>query len=101
MSLLKYFKPTPKKTTPKREDAVKLIVGEIVWTKLSDFPWWPCLVCKEPGSGKLFDENSVHVQFFGTPPTRDWVLKRYHLSRLSLNIHFLEKERGVGNQNKN
>ncbi|XP_066936562.1 DNA mismatch repair protein Msh6-like [Clytia hemisphaerica] len=92
MSLLKYFKPTPKKTTPKSEDSVKLAIGEIVWTKLSDFPWWPCFVCKEPGSEKLFDENSVHVQFFGDPPTRDWVLKRNVKQFSSMKPHENEED---------
>ena len=78
MSLFKYFKKSPasSKVVKKEDNDFKL--GDLVWAKLNDFPWWPCMVCKEPRSGKLFHdhENKMHVQFFGQPPTRDWVLKR-------------------------
>lgn len=56
--------------------------GEIIWAKLSGYPWWPSMVCEHPKSKKFKskDENNedkIHVQFFGEPPSRDWVLERY------------------------
>ena len=73
MSLLKYFKKSPA-PSKKKEPENKL--GDVVWAKLPDFPWWPGMICKEPSTGKVFKNDEVHIQFFGQPPTRDWVLKR-------------------------
>jgi len=80
MSLLKYFKksPAPPKKI-KREGVVEYVIGDVLWAKLPDFPWWPGMICKEPKSGKIFNKEKVHLQFFGDPPTRDWVLNRYYL----------------------
>ena len=56
-------------------------VGEIVWAKMDGHPWWPSMICKHPGSGRHEKKSGkfmdVHVQFFGQPPTRGWVRKRY------------------------
>ena len=57
-----------------------IVVGEIVWAKLRQFPWWPAMVCKHPGLQSHLDNNTgvvkVHIQFFEDPPSWDWVLKR-------------------------
>ena len=80
MSLLKYFKksPAPPKKI-KREEVIEYVIGDVIWAKLPDFPWWPGMVCKEPKSGMIFNKlkDKVHVQFFGDPPTRDWVYRRF------------------------
>ncbi len=52
-------------------------VGDITWSKLEGFPWWPSIVCRDPGlqehvrvEGK---HTQIHVQFFDQPkPTRAW-----------------------------
>ena len=61
--------------TTKRKE--KLIIGDIVWAKLANYPFWPALVCKHPSTKKhLKNSFEVHVQFFGEPPTHDWVKVR-------------------------
>ena len=56
-------------------------VGEVVWAKMDGHPWWPSMICKHPSSGRYEKKSGkfidVHVQFFGQPPTRGWVRKRY------------------------
>ena len=71
--------PTKKSPTPffvQRHE-----VGEIVWAKMDGHPWWPGMICKHPSSGRHEKKSGkfidVHVQFFGKPPTRGWIRKRY------------------------
>lgn len=56
-------------------------VGEVVWAKMDGHPWWPSLICKHPRTGKHEKKSGkfidIHVQFFGDPPTRGWIRKRY------------------------
>ena len=81
MALFKYFTKSPASGSKKKtnENYVEFLEGELIWAKLQDFPWWPGMICKHPKSGQFLDKpnGEVHVQFFGDPPTRDWVLKRY------------------------
>lgn len=81
MALFKYFSKSPASEVKKKTDQeyVQFLEGELVWAKLQDFPWWPGMICKHPRSKKVLDvaNSEVHVQFFGDPPTRDWVLKKY------------------------
>lgn len=81
MALFKYFSKSPISNLKKTKDSLVLnfTEGELVWAKLQDFPWWPGMICKHPKSKKLINtaKNEVHIQFFGHPPTRDWVLKKY------------------------
>ena len=77
-------------TVSKSEDECNIIsIGEIVWAKLEGYPWWPSMICNHPNSERFQMEDSdndgeekVHVQFFGEPPSRDWVLKRFVISSL-------------------
>ncbi|XP_065063209.1 DNA mismatch repair protein Msh6-like [Rhopilema esculentum] len=54
--------------------------GEIVWAKMEGHPWWPSMICKHPSTSKLEKKVGkfieLHVQFFGTPPSRGWIKKR-------------------------
>lgn len=64
--------------------------GDIVWAKMDGHPWWPSMICKHPSTGEHERKSgkfiSVHVQFFGEPPTRGWVKKRYeNITKIHLN----------------
>ena len=54
--------------------------GDLVWTKMEGYPWWPCLDYSHPFDGTFICEKrksaQVHVQFFDDSPTRGWVSKR-------------------------
>lgn len=32
-------------------------VGELVWTKVSGYPWWPCMVTTDPESNSHFKQK--------------------------------------------
>ncbi|XP_068005681.1 histone-lysine N-methyltransferase NSD2 isoform X1 [Melanerpes formicivorus] len=86
--------PTEKKVPAKRdptqstvkEDKVHLLkynIGDLVWSKVSGFPWWPCMVSADPvlhsytklkGQRKNF--RQYHVQFFGDAPERAWIFEK-------------------------
>eukprot|EP00057_Strongylocentrotus_purpuratus_P010549 XP_011665023.1 PREDICTED: histone-lysine N-methyltransferase NSD2 isoform X2 [Strongylocentrotus purpuratus] len=63
------------------EKPCEWLVGDLVWSKVSGHPWWPCMVAYDPnlgiytrmkGSiGKTY--RMYHVQFFGEVPERGWV----------------------------
>lgn len=63
------------------EKPCEWLVGDLVWSKVSGHPWWPCMVAYDPnlgiytkmqgGIGRGF--RMYHVQFFGEIPERGWV----------------------------
>lgn len=68
--------PTPVKQAKKEPNDQNFKVGDIVWSKLAGYPWWPSLVCSHPTENthiKPGKNPQVHVQFFDTPPTRSWI----------------------------
>ncbi|XP_055518087.1 histone-lysine N-methyltransferase NSD3 isoform X2 [Leucoraja erinacea] len=53
-------------------------VGDLVWTKVGTYPWWPCMVSCDPLLQIYTKINTrgareYHVQFFGTVPERAWI----------------------------
>ncbi|XP_030628225.1 histone-lysine N-methyltransferase NSD2 [Chanos chanos] len=63
---------------------VQFSLGDVVWTKVSGYPWWPCIVTTDPEfnlhvkvkaaggrSGPLY-----HVQYFGDTPERGYVFEK-------------------------
>ncbi|XP_078285208.1 histone-lysine N-methyltransferase NSD3 isoform X4 [Rhinoraja longicauda] len=53
-------------------------VGDLVWTKVGTYPWWPCMVSCDPLLQVHTKINTrgareYHVQFFGTVPERAWI----------------------------
>ncbi|XP_074465891.1 histone-lysine N-methyltransferase NSD2 isoform X2 [Sebastes fasciatus] len=64
-------------------------VGDLVWTKVAGYPWWPCMVTTDPEfnnhikpkqkvnsrSGLLF-----HVQYFGDAPERGYIFEKNMVS---------------------
>ncbi|CAL8273789.1 unnamed protein product [Merluccius merluccius] len=69
--------------------AVSFSVGDVVWTKVSGSPWWPCMVSTDPelehhakpkhrargAPGLLY-----HVQYFGDCPERGYIWERSMVS---------------------
>ncbi|XP_013867271.1 histone-lysine N-methyltransferase NSD2 [Austrofundulus limnaeus] len=60
-------------------------VGDLVWTKVSGYPWWPCMVTTDPEFSchvkKKQKANSrlgcvYHVQYFGDAPERGYVFEK-------------------------
>ncbi|XP_039625171.1 histone-lysine N-methyltransferase NSD3 isoform X2 [Polypterus senegalus] len=82
----------PPKTTPKEQKVQKHFptvivgrsccmdhqVGDLVWSKVGTYPWWPCMVSCDPQLNVHTRINSrghreYHVQFFGSIPERAWI----------------------------
>uniref|UniRef100_A0A8C0IP62 Nuclear receptor binding SET domain protein 2 n=1 Tax=Chelonoidis abingdonii TaxID=106734 RepID=A0A8C0IP62_CHEAB len=86
--------PSEKKTPAKKdsipstvkEDKIHVLkynIGDLVWSKVSGYPWWPCMVSADPllhsytklkGQKKSF--RQYHVQFFGDAPERAWIFEK-------------------------
>ncbi|XP_030046966.1 histone-lysine N-methyltransferase NSD2 [Microcaecilia unicolor] len=61
----------------------KYSVGDLVWSKVSGYPWWPCMVSSDPVlhshsklNGKRKNARQYHVQFFGNSPERAWLSEK-------------------------
>ncbi|KAI1887403.1 hypothetical protein AGOR_G00189940 [Albula goreensis] len=67
---------------------VRFHVGDVVWTKVSGYPWWPCMVTTDPGLNKHIKQKAVnsrstllyHVQYFGDTPERGYVFEKSMVS---------------------
>uniref|UniRef100_A0A674NYC4 Histone-lysine N-methyltransferase NSD3 n=1 Tax=Takifugu rubripes TaxID=31033 RepID=A0A674NYC4_TAKRU len=64
----------PQKTT--------FVIGDLVWSKVGTYPWWPCMVSSDPqmkvhtqcGSFCVCaGHREYHVQFFGSVAERAWI----------------------------
>ncbi|CAL8283138.1 unnamed protein product [Lota lota] len=69
--------------------AVSFSVGDVVWTKVSGYPWWPCMVSADPELEQHFKPKPrargppgllYHVQYFGDCPERGYILERNMVS---------------------
>ncbi|XP_063313745.1 histone-lysine N-methyltransferase NSD2 isoform X1 [Pelobates fuscus] len=71
-------------TAKDEEDAsFKFSVGDLVWSKVSGYPWWPCMVTSDPVllshtkiKGQRKSIRQYHVQFFGNAPERAWIFEK-------------------------
>ncbi|KAH0623120.1 hypothetical protein JD844_031100 [Phrynosoma platyrhinos] len=57
---------------------VEFEVGDLVWSKVGTYPWWPCMVSRDPQLEVHTKINTrgareYHVQFFSNQPERAWV----------------------------
>ncbi|XP_064344851.1 histone-lysine N-methyltransferase NSD2 isoform X3 [Camelus dromedarius] len=85
--------PSDKKVPAKKESCantgrdkdhqLKYTVGDLVWSKVSGYPWWPCMVSADPLlhsytklKGQRKSARQYHVQFFGDAPERAWVFEK-------------------------
>uniref|UniRef100_A0A4W3IL44 Nuclear receptor binding SET domain protein 3 n=1 Tax=Callorhinchus milii TaxID=7868 RepID=A0A4W3IL44_CALMI len=53
-------------------------IGDLVWSKVGTYPWWPCMVSSDPllqihTKINTRGAREYHVQFFGSIPERAWV----------------------------
>ncbi|KAM4625251.1 histone-lysine N-methyltransferase NSD2 [Polymixia lowei] len=65
-------------------------VGDVVWTKVSGYPWWPCMVTTDPELNqhtkqkqKAVNSRSgllYHVQYFGDAPERGYIFEKSMVS---------------------
>lgn len=58
-------------------------IGDLVWAKVSGYPWWPCMVSADPLlhsytklKGQRKSARQYHVQFFGDTPERAWIFEK-------------------------
>ncbi|XP_024858139.1 histone-lysine N-methyltransferase NSD2 isoform X2 [Kryptolebias marmoratus] len=60
-------------------------VGDLVWTKVSGYPWWPCMVTTDPEFSCHFKKKQkanarsgcvYHVQYFGDAPERGYIFEK-------------------------
>ncbi|XP_047574589.1 histone-lysine N-methyltransferase NSD2 isoform X3 [Lutra lutra] len=89
----KISSPSDKKIAPKKESCpntgrdkdhlLKYNVGDLVWSKVSGYPWWPCMVSADPLlhnytklKGQKKSARQYHVQFFGDAPERAWIFEK-------------------------
>ncbi|CAH1785103.1 unnamed protein product [Owenia fusiformis] len=59
---------------------IKWLVGDLVWSKVSGHPWWPCMISFDPidgistkMAGGALKKRMYHTQFFGSAAERGWV----------------------------
>ncbi|XP_056397227.1 LOW QUALITY PROTEIN: histone-lysine N-methyltransferase NSD2 [Hyla sarda] len=64
-------------------EEIKFSVGDLVWSKVSGYPWWPCMVTSDPVlhnhtkiKGQKKSIRQYHVQFFGNAPERAWIFEK-------------------------
>ncbi|XP_070776035.1 histone-lysine N-methyltransferase NSD2 [Enoplosus armatus] len=62
-------------------------VGNLVWTKVSGYPWWPCMVTTDPEFNNHFKQKAnsrsgllYHVQYFGDAPERGYIFEKNMVS---------------------
>ncbi|XP_034015655.1 histone-lysine N-methyltransferase NSD2 isoform X2 [Thalassophryne amazonica] len=75
-----------------REESAVLIrfsVGDLVWTKVSGYPWWPCMVTTDPELNNYIKQKPqvtcqsgllYHVQYFGDAPERGYIWEKNMVS---------------------
>lgn len=64
------------------ENSTVLLVGDVIWSKLSGKNWWPSMIAYEPNTAIYFHTSfkhvlpvKYHVQFFGKKALRGWVFR--------------------------
>uniref|UniRef100_A0A3B3ZHF7 Histone-lysine N-methyltransferase NSD3 n=1 Tax=Periophthalmus magnuspinnatus TaxID=409849 RepID=A0A3B3ZHF7_9GOBI len=58
----------------------EFVIGDLVWSKVGTYPWWPCMVSSDPqmkffvlGAHVKKSHREYHVQFFGSVAERAWI----------------------------
>ena len=90
--------------------------GDLVWARVSGYPWWPSMVTNDPIQNMFFKVASTaskkclyHVQFFGSVPERAWInwknLVKYEdisqFDTLPTNLNVKAKGKKSGKSEKN
>uniref|UniRef100_F7BG24 Histone-lysine N-methyltransferase NSD2 n=1 Tax=Ornithorhynchus anatinus TaxID=9258 RepID=F7BG24_ORNAN len=78
--------PAKKESNPnaikEKDHLLKYNVGDLVWSKVSGYPWWPCMISADPLlsytklKGQKKSARQYHVQFFGDAPERAWIFEK-------------------------
>ncbi|KAM9777839.1 histone-lysine N-methyltransferase NSD2 [Neosynchiropus ocellatus] len=65
---------------------IRFSVGDVVWTKVSGYPWWPCIVTTDPEHDNHIKQKQkaatsrsgllYHVQYFGDAPERGYIFEK-------------------------
>uniref|UniRef100_A0A8C1Q352 Nuclear receptor binding SET domain protein 2 n=1 Tax=Cyprinus carpio TaxID=7962 RepID=A0A8C1Q352_CYPCA len=62
---------------------VQFSVGDVIWAKVSGYPWWPCIITTDPEINMHFRSKVksrtgllYHVQYFGNAPERGYVFEK-------------------------
>uniref|UniRef100_A0A3Q1ATR2 Uncharacterized protein n=1 Tax=Amphiprion ocellaris TaxID=80972 RepID=A0A3Q1ATR2_AMPOC len=80
---------TEKKAESSTTWPVCFSVGDLVWTKVSGYPWWPCMVTTDPEINyhvkqkpKINSRTGLfyHVQYFGDAPERSYIFEKNMVS---------------------
>nr|XP_019961854.1 PREDICTED: histone-lysine N-methyltransferase NSD2-like isoform X1 [Paralichthys olivaceus] len=74
--------------TAKSTFLIRFAVGDLVWTKVSGYPWWPCMVTTDPEFSHHFKQKAAnsrsgllyHVQYFGDAPERGYIFEKNMVS---------------------
>ncbi|CAJ1074664.1 histone-lysine N-methyltransferase NSD2 [Xyrichtys novacula] len=69
---------------------IRFSAGDLVWTKVSGYPWWPCMVTTDPEFNNHFKQKQkatssrlgllYHVQYFGDAPERGYIFEKNMVS---------------------
>ncbi|XP_014850532.1 PREDICTED: histone-lysine N-methyltransferase NSD2 isoform X1 [Poecilia mexicana] len=83
----------PEPITEERPVPTRFCVGDLVWTKVSGYPWWPCMVTRDPELNSHFKQKGdnhkasnsrlgllYHIQYFGDAPERGFVFEKNMVS---------------------
>ncbi|KAM9842555.1 histone-lysine N-methyltransferase NSD2 [Aulostomus maculatus] len=79
-------------------------VGDVVWTKVSGYPWWPCIVTTDPELNNHIKQKPnanrrsgplYHVQYFGDAPERGYIFEKNIVSFTGENQY---QELSLGNK---
>ncbi|XP_053314167.1 histone-lysine N-methyltransferase NSD2 isoform X2 [Spea bombifrons] len=69
------------------DPSCRFLIGDMVWSKVSGYPWWPCMVTADPVlhshtkiKGQKKNVRQYHVQFFGNAPERAWIFEKSLMS---------------------
>ncbi|XP_048876476.1 histone-lysine N-methyltransferase NSD3-like isoform X1 [Brienomyrus brachyistius] len=78
--------PSPATSAP--DSCTDHDVGDLVWAKVGTYPWWPCMVSRDPQLNVRTRMNTrghreYHVQFFGSVPERAWIHEKRVVPYLS------------------
>uniref|UniRef100_A0A8K9USC3 Nuclear receptor binding SET domain protein 2 n=1 Tax=Oncorhynchus mykiss TaxID=8022 RepID=A0A8K9USC3_ONCMY len=58
-------------------------VGDVVWTKVPGYPWWPCMVSTDPELNTHLKHKAgvmYHVQYFGDTLERGYIFEKNMVS---------------------
>uniref|UniRef100_A0A667Z8Y4 Nuclear receptor binding SET domain protein 2 n=1 Tax=Myripristis murdjan TaxID=586833 RepID=A0A667Z8Y4_9TELE len=81
--------PEVKETKEESPLLIRYSVGDVVWTKVSGYPWWPCMVTTDPELNEHVKQKQkansrsgllYHVQYFGDAPERGYIFEKSMVS---------------------